>query len=306
MQHTRPGRVFTLRLIPPAQQTLLDTPEGHILEAISPGQRATRYGREWIVGQTTHEKEDFGAGSGSLTGRIGFQGESGTAEIWDDDIQDFVPTAIPSGLTAPFAIDLDTLTAAMQPRGSIIKINSLIGAFEALLSADGDRWRVVGLRNPMSLEAWKNSVAKIISVKFTIREPNPHYFDAASLEDLMNDLESEAIQLEARNENGLNANSEFLKQTEGHIGRGYGEGEYKGVRGEGSQAHETVYSTRVGAEEESEEIAVDPTTGEVASADLVGVLAKAKQGENNDTYERRVEVGREAGDPPRELERGDA
>lgn len=309
MQHTRPGRVFTLRLIPPAQQTLLETPEEHILESISPGRRATRYGREWIVGQTSLERAEAGRRHGDLTGRIGFQGEAGTAEIWDDDLQDFVPTAIPSGLTAPFAIDLQTLTAAMQPRGSVIRINSLIGAFEALLSAPGQRWQIVGLRNRMSLEEWKSSVSRVTTVKFWIREPNPHYFDAHNLKDIMEDVRSEAIQLEARNEAGLNADSSFIRETEGHIERGYGEAEYRGVRGEGSEARETVYSTKVGAEEESEEIPVDPETGEVDPSSLVEVLAKTKQGENNDAYGRRVggtraegsADGHRSGRPPREL-----
>ncbi|QIZ98635.1 hypothetical protein [Leifsonia sp. PS1209] len=289
MQHTRPGRVFTLRFIPPAQQTLLDSPEEHILKAVAPGRRANRYGREWIVGQTVLEVDGSSAPR-VLTGRIGFQGESGTAEIWDDELQDFVPTAIPSGLTAPFAIDLVTLSAAMQPRGSVIKINSLIGAFEALLNADGERWRLEGLKRPMSLAEWKETVSKVVSVKFTIREPNPHYHGARDLEEIMNDFESEVIQLEARNEKkGINTQADFLLETEAHIGRGYGEGEYHGVRGEGSDAHETVYSTRVGAEEESEEVPVDPDTGEVPSDELRGVLAKAQLGENNDTHGQRVE-----------------
>lgn len=314
MQHTRPGRVFTLRIIPPAQQTLLETPEEHILGAVAPGMRATRYGREWIVGQTSLEHVQPDGRFGDLTGRIGFQGESGTAEIWDDEIQDFVPTAIPSGLTAPFAIDLRTLTAAMQPRGSIIKINSLIGAFEALLSAPGQKWQIVGLRKPMSLEEWKSSVSKITTVKFWIREPNPHYHGARNLEDIMGDLRSEAIQMEARSEAGLNSDSSFIRETEGHIERGYGEAEYKGVRGKGSEARETVYSTKVGAEEESDEVPVDPASGEVAASALVEVLAKATQGENNGAHGPRVSRASTSGAsngpdstaerPPRELGRG--
>jgi hypothetical protein len=297
MQHRRPGKVFSLRIVPPGSDSLFPAggedfynPSVHIRTAIKPGNRASRYGREWIVGQT--EELD-----GILAGRIGFQGEPGTAEIWDDDTKDFLHTAVPNGLTAPFAIDLKTLVAVMQPRGSLIKVNSLISAFEALLNQASGRWRLEPVRERMSLSEWKASVERVTAVKFLIREPNPHYHDAKNLQELMEQMESEVIELEAKSPAGLNLAAPFIVETEGHLDRGYGEGEYRGETSEGSTSY---YATRVGAEEQADLMDVDQVSGEVPPDSLRGLLADSG-GRENRPHERELERREEP-----ETGRGDA
>lgn len=277
MTRRRQARVFQLRILPPADKGLLrfdtevfDEWGPRIREVIRPSARTTRYGREWIIGQVEEA-------NGIITGRIGFQGEPGTAEVWDEERSDFIETAIPSGMTAPFAIDTRNLTAAIQARNPHIKVNGLVGAFEALLTGAGKRWRLEALRETMSLAEWKRSVHHVTYVRFTIREPNPHYHDARNLEELMSQLSSEVIQLEAQSDNGLDINSPFIVETESHIERGYGDGEYRGL----SDAGESLYSTKVGAEEQSELREVDPSTGEVSQEDLRGVLLDGEREENS-------------------------
>lgn len=279
MEHRRAGRVHRLILQPPAQISLLETPRQQVELAISPGNRTTRYNRTWIIGQTE-------LNGNVLSGRIGFQGD-GTTDIWDDDRKDFVEIAIPAGTTAPFAINLETLQAAMQARGSLIKIQSLIGAFEALLLESGFKWKIVGLSRSVSLAEWKKSVTKVTSIRFTIRKPNPHYHGAKNLEDLMGEMETETIRLEAIAEAaGVNVQSEFIMETESHIERGYGEAEYRGVKGTGSEAYDSFYVTNVGTEEDSEEAEVDPETGEVPTPTLRKMLTqlpkKVENGEHAD------------------------
>jgi len=286
MQHRRPAKVFALVIVPPGRDTLFagkgtdfDDPVSHIRATIAPGKRVERYGREWIVGQTDEI-------DGVLSGRIGFQGEPGTADIWDDEQQDFLQTAVPSGFTSPFAIHLNRLEALMQPRGSIIKVNSLIGAFEGLLNADGGKWKLRTYREQMSLSDWKKSVSKVTFVKFTIRRPNPHYFDAKNLEDLMTQSESEVIELEAKSKGGLNLDGKFFVETEQHIDRGYGEAEYRGVKPGMSEGEESIYSTRVGAEEQAQQVEVDPDTGEVPQESLRDLFADETGGENGSRDQR--------------------
>lgn len=268
MPHRAPGHVYKLILIPPAQQDFFATPRDQILGAIKPGNRATKYNREWIVGQTEIVDD-------VLSGRIGFQGEEGLAEIWDDELQDFVPTAVPSGLTAPFAIDLRDFALAVQPRGSQIKVNSIRVALETLLRDSGFRWTIEGYQTPISFGAWKDSVDRVVSVKLTIRTPNPHYHDAKSVQDIMEQLGSDVTQLEARSETGIDMDAPIVVESQAHVERGYGESEYKGLRAEGSEVRETIYTSGVGAEEQSQEADVDPESGEVPTHKLREILAEA-------------------------------
>jgi hypothetical protein len=267
MPFKKPARVFQLVLHPPAQMSLFGPFSSDITERISPGARITRYGREWIIGQT--EESD-----GILYGRIGYQGEAGLAEIWDDERKDFVATATPTGLTAPFAIDLDSYDMAIQSRAPFMSISPMIGAFEALLSLGAEKWEITGARTRTTLANWKASIEKLTFVKLVIREPNPHYHGAKDLESLMKDLDSEVMRVEARSESGLDMASNFLLETEGHLDRGYGEGEYRGVRGSGLYETETSYNTRIGSEESSEEFSVDPGTGEVSKQDLYRIFRR--------------------------------
>ncbi len=268
MPHNRPGHVYRLQFQPPAQLDLFARPEEQLKEVIRAGNNTTRYGRTWLIGQVD-SADDI------LSGRIGFVGDD-TTDIWDSATQDFLEVGVPSGTTSPFAIDLRTLQATMQSRTGQIRIQSLIGAFEALLADAGYKWKIRGLRREMSLSEWKQSVDRVTSIKFVIRKPNPHYHGAKNLEALMTELETEAIKLEAIAEvSGVNLESEFVIETEEHIERGYGEAEYKGIKGTGSDARESVYLSAVGSEEDSEEASVDPTSGEVPTATLRSMLGAA-------------------------------
>ena len=204
-----------------------------------------------------------------LSGRIGFRGDGGIAELWDEAREDFVEYAMPAGLTAPFAIHLDTLQGVIQVRPPVIRVNSLLGAFEKLLADEDDkRWRVQGAERQVSLSDWKARVSKITSVRFSVRIPNPHWADAPDLQTVMEDAEAEVVTLELQNEAGLDLTAPFVAQTEHHVARGYGDARYIGTAEDASGVHETVYSTKLGAEEISDEEPADPQTGEVAPESL--------------------------------------
>jgi hypothetical protein len=295
MQLSGPAKVYRLNIVPPPMEDFLETPAEHIQSSIAPGKRATRYGREWIVGKTEFDGQ-------YLLGRFGYRGESGVAEIFDEELQDFVELATPSGLTVPFAIDTFALEVAAQPRGKI-SANSIASAITALLNTSGMRWKVLNERQKVTLDEWKTSVVRVTAVRFTIREPNPHYHDAHNLEDLMKQLESEVIQLEARNENGgLDLDAPFLRETEGHVARGYGDAEYQGVKMVEGEPRTTRYSTSVGSEEEAQAVEVDASSGEVAPSTLRHVLAEKGGEDELDSSLRSVGGELAAPDAPKALE----
>lgn len=266
MLNRRTGKVYVLALVPPPQQNLLATPQQLVRASLTPGSNVFRYGREWIVGQT-------GVTAGVLSGRIGFRGAEGVAEIWDEAAQDFTAVAVPAGLTAPFAVRLDSLRLAVQTRGSDIKLNGLVGAFQALLSGEGERWQVRSPTREMSFAEWRASVDRVTSVRFKVRKPNPHYQGTPDLEAMIEQAEARLATLELASDEGLDTAAPFIAQSQRHVERGYGEAVYHGVREETSAAGETVYNSALGAEEVAHEVDVDEH-GEASQASLTETLIR--------------------------------
>lgn len=183
---------------------------------------------------------------------------------------------MPAGLTAPFVVNLRTLRMALQPRGSAIKLNGLIGAFRALLAQGGDQWRIETPTKVMTFVQWRSSVDRVTAVKFRLRKPNPHWQGAPDLEAVMEEAEAAVAILELENEDGIDSASQFVAQSQVHVERGYGEARYVGVRGAGtSEARETVYNSSIGSEEESVDIPVGED-GEVTQADLAEALVEVQ------------------------------
>lgn len=100
-------------------------------------------------------------------------------------------------------------------------------------------------------------------MRFTVKVPNPRWQGAPDLQAVMEESEAEVVSLEVENEAGINLDAPFIAQTEHHVERGYGDARYVGLARDESGVHETVFSTKLGTEETTDEVAVDPKTGEV-------------------------------------------
>lgn len=74
MAPRRKGKVYRVILVPPDAGTLFPSQEEYVAEALSPGKNVERYGREWIIGRTEIDGD-------ILTGRVGFRGAEGMAEV---------------------------------------------------------------------------------------------------------------------------------------------------------------------------------------------------------------------------------
>src|SRR5688500_4431202 len=166
---SRTGKVARVSLEPPRQGDLFVEQEERVRSAFVPGTSATRYGRTWLMGQVREE-------DGFLYGRIGFEAEGGVTEVWDPVRLDFAEVAIPSGVTSPFALRLSDLVMVFQTRGAIIKINTFIGAMQALLhEATGDHWLLVTTRRRVDFATWRVTVDRVTRARFHLERPNPNY-----------------------------------------------------------------------------------------------------------------------------------
>lgn len=259
-----------VKLVPPPDGQLFPTVSEHVRMALSPGQRVTRYHREWVVGGTDNIH-------GVLVGRLGFVGEEGVAEIWDEKTKDFTEMAVPAGMTAPWAVDLNTLTMAVQPRGNIIRLNGLLGAIRSLLSQNQPGWDIETISHKTNFEKWRETVERVTQVRMTVRKPNPHYRDTPNIESLLEQADAEYARLELNAEDGIDTDSSFIQESQNHIEQGaYGEARFVGVRGNDI----SVYNTALGSEEQPLSMPVKES-GEVDQGSLARILDD--QGTQEDT-----------------------
>ncbi|MCL2489567.1 MAG: hypothetical protein FWF36_02390 [Propionibacteriaceae bacterium] len=281
MPSDRSGKVYVLALTPPNQLPLIPTPAEYVETCLQAGRSTKRYGREWILGQGKRDDQ-------LLTGRIGFRGAQGVAEVYDDSIKDFRPMAVPAGLAVSYVVNLVTLKLAVQPRGSEIKLNGLIGAFRALLSSDREMWKVsIPGKVAITYTEWLETVDKVTEVKFHLRKPNPHYQDTPDLQALLDQAEAESARLRLRSSEGLDVSSPFVTQSMKHVGLGYGDAVLVGQRQGPAGLSETIYNSQLNSEE-SGFAAPASENGEVSADTLTKVLAGAdnasgvSQGDSSD------------------------
>ncbi|MDO5700793.1 MAG: hypothetical protein Q4P36_04890 [Bowdeniella nasicola] len=209
-----------------------------VAEALHQGASITRYGREWLIGKIELEP-------GVLAGRIGFRGEDDVVEVWDDDQKDFAPQAVPTGTVAPFVIDLCSLRLAIQPRGRDMALNGVVQAIRHLLSKTTSPWAIEPITERVSLGTWLSGVHHVTRIRFTVKQPNPHWAGAEQLEEVMENARAKLASLELAAPDGIRYGSSFVSQTQHHVERGYGTSRWEGERPDGSK---TIYSSEVGVE----------------------------------------------------------
>jgi hypothetical protein len=234
------------------------------------GTSVERHHRVWHMGQRTER-------DGHMLGRLGFTNANAPTEVWDEARKDFIDAAFPNGCTSPFAIRISDLTVAFQLRRGQIKFKSFAGAMQALLrEATGDAWRVDPIVKPVTFERWRSTVERVVSMSFTLGEPNPGYKGRPLIKEAIADARAQQLRVIATadpNElEGLDTDAAFLSQAIQHVEKGYGR-----FRAVGERTDDEGHIRRVKFEEEVGEtdvvpVGADPETGEVSYETLTREL----------------------------------
>ncbi len=236
------------------------TRPGEALEqALVVGTRIERHGRVWRMGQWRHEGQ-------AVVGRIGYE-STATAELWDDEINDFKETSRPLGLTSPFAIDPQTMRVAFQLRGKDIKAKSFTGALQALLNeaAPTDRWRVARETRVVPFDQWAAEVERVTDLRLYLERPNPHYGDRDRVRDIVEGTNSRLVEIAAHADpddpQGLDLSDPLVREAIAHAERNYGHftavAEQAGEKSQWSSEHDAMAEVRTAP--------ADPTTKEVST-----------------------------------------
>ncbi|MCQ4616902.1 hypothetical protein KBX29_08700 [Corynebacterium sp. CCUG 18816] len=257
-------KVYRVQIEPPVQPFLsVKRTAQRVENALSQGSSAVRYGRIWRVGKVEHD-------GNVLIGKLGFVNRPKTSEVWNEDKLDFQEFEFEGGASSTFAVNLDTLKLAIQPTTNV-PVTSALGAIRSLLSLEGEKWTISPLKRSTDFETWRTTVDKIIRAKYKLRKPNPHYGEAKSLEEIMENAEAEVVVLEMSSRGGLDLDSQFLRQTQMHTDRGYGEADFTGTRRSANGTNvETRFSSMAGAEEEAIEINAN-NDGEISNTAIADV-----------------------------------
>lgn len=245
------------------------TVRGHLpdqlREALKPGQSVQHYQRTWILGQTTES-------DGVIFGRLGFErASSGTR--FDRETRDFVTERRADGTYSVFGIAVAEMRVAFQTHGQTIKPQSFVGALQALLneSSPTERWRVEREYTPQTWQTWLADVERIDKIKVRVRRPNPDYQGRSKVEGLLEGLNAEVAELQAKADaddpQGIDPRDDLLTQLIGHA-ESYGAVD---ARGEDAAGRPLQLNTERHVNEA--EVEVDPETGEVRQDDLRRHLA---------------------------------
>jgi hypothetical protein len=163
-----------------------------LLGSMVTGSQIERYQRFWRMGRPTFDQD-----LGFISGKVGFQRENGSTELWDEEAKDFVEGPLAIGAASAFAIRISDGRIAFQLRPGNIERQSFAGALEDLLNQSGtyDGWKVVPDTTPARFNDFVSEVDRITKITVRMNRPNPHYGDRDQVESLIEDVGAEYARL---------------------------------------------------------------------------------------------------------------
>lgn len=196
-------------------------PERVLVGSVVTGTHVEHYRRRWTMGPSAVHGH-------SLVGTIGVQSETGgKADLWDDQLNDFVEHSLPEGVKTPWAINLRTMRIAFQLRKGIDKRQGFAGAFRRLLNEAGgaELWNVEPETAMAEWSDWVEAVDRITRLTVSLDRPNPHYGDRDEIEEAIEASHARKIRLTVEAQEGESIDPdgpELLREGIEHADAGYG------------------------------------------------------------------------------------
>lgn len=229
-------------------------------ESLVPGTSATRYNREWRMGQWREV-------SGAVLGRIGFEAVGGVAEVWDDAANDFREQRLPAGTTAPFAVELISNRVAFQIRPGVIERGTFTGALQALLNTTSDvtRWRVSPEVYEVPWDRFVAEVERIVRLDVRLDRPNPNYHGRENVEELIEGTAARMLRMiwEAPEDDlgGIAIDDDFIIEAIEHA-REYGDYRAIGEAVVGGERRRVQWRSEAEGVRPERRVSADPVTRE--------------------------------------------
>ncbi|MDN4474331.1 hypothetical protein QQX09_00525 [Demequina sp. SYSU T00192] len=269
--------------------SLLDDVDGAVKVSWVAGTSITRHGRTWKITKVVEETDDY------YYGRIGFL-VPGQAETLDFDLEakDFVHGEAPSGRVVPFILRKTDGLITYQLIPGVVRETTFTGALQALLNAPGSpyEWKILGLARQSDYSEWRASVKRIVAFEFRMQRPNPHYGGRPYVEKMVEGTHAEYVKISARarENDGLDDQSEIFQQALDHTIRNYGKATISGVLADGHESNWVkpqsqsgrVPSKRVVKGRGAHEAPSDLLVSQMPDASDVGALVETGPDEESD------------------------
>ncbi|HUX05408.1 MAG: hypothetical protein ACYC1I_04275 [Acidimicrobiales bacterium] len=199
-----------------------------LLGSMVTGSQIERYGRFWRMGRPSIVED-----RSYVSGKVGFQRENGSTELWDDEAKDFVEGPLAIGAASAFAIRTSDGRIAFQLRPGNIERQSFAGALEDLLNQSGeyDGWKVIADTTPARFNDFVSAVDRVTKIAVRMNKPNPHYGDRKEVESLIESVGAEVARLQVEGEQ-LASDRGLLAQAIQHVAAGYGSITAEGMKGD--------------------------------------------------------------------------
>lgn len=221
--------------------------------ALRPGVRIETYNREWVMDRPDELSR------GLVHGHIGIVSQM---DRWDDTTMRFLSDDLEAGIATPYVLDPDSGRLVFQTRGSTIKPQSFVNAFEKLINESSpDRWRVVLAEREMDWSTFLRMVEAVESMTIRLEKPNPRFPNDLA-ESLVRDTEAASATLNLRGED-IETDAEVVRLLMEHADR-YG---YTNARGR-TRRGLLRYVGRRNTTQVTAHVPADPETGEVSQEDL--------------------------------------
>lgn len=248
-------------LIPPPQMEF-ESSQVALRSDIARAETVERYARIWRFGNLAYTDE-------LVLGRLGFEGPSAYADVWDETSHSFVPRLVPRGVASSFVIRLPDFRIVFQPRPPDVKPRSFTGALLSLLrQPSGRAWQIELDSVAESYSEWRRSIRSVTHAKGLLRLPNPTWQGRPHLETFFDNFALERAGVNLKFSDDATAD-EIAREMVDHAERGYGRAT---IVGERRQDGATVtYRTEEGGRRVAENLIPDEA-GEVTPAALSEAL----------------------------------
>src|SRR5450759_1630667 len=194
--------VFFAKVTREPQRRLMGRVEFYddLLLALDPDKKVSRYGRRWRFSRPVGTDREF------ILGKLGFthEGEEERTE-YDETSKDFVTALALAEETffSHFAIDASSEVIAFEQRGTLIRRQSFVGAFQGLLGESGLVATVESLGDPASLAEWAVTVERVTRLHALVKNPNPGWVeDAGALRELVLQTDAESLDVTVKASQG--------------------------------------------------------------------------------------------------------
>ena len=246
------------------------------------GTQTTRYGRTWKLSKGTRPENSL------WLGRMGFvkDGDLTTVE-WDETQQDFIRGEASSGIVVPFIINDDHRVISFQLLAGKVRPKTVTSNLQSLLNVEGTHtWSIRPATLRKTLDQWLDSVHRLSTLNVQLTYPNPRWTGRNKVKDIMTTLNAVTVGITATadQDNAIDTQSDWFRQSIDHIRQGYGQIVLTGPNNETGDESKFVETAEEGgtvrlidhvaASDDAIEVTIDDLKGK--QSNLIDLQLKSK------------------------------